>query len=120
MKQELILELIQMAMSGECQSPAKSNLNSLHVGEYVLIRTYSAGVHFGKLIERDGKEVLLDEARRIWSWRGAFTLSKVANCGISEGKLSAKVNGLLLTESIEIIPLSSEAKDNLYEISDHK
>ena len=34
----------------------------------VLIRTYSAGVHFGYLKRREGKEVELVNTRRVWYW----------------------------------------------------
>ena len=34
------------------------------IGKQVIVRTYSAGVHFGRLVERDGKEVVLNDARR--------------------------------------------------------
>lgn len=50
-------------------------------GTRVLIRTYSAGVHFGTLIERNGQEVHLKEARRLWSWQGALSLSEIAAKG---------------------------------------
>ncbi len=43
------------------------------VQPHVLVRTYSAGVHFGILVKRDGKEVTLANCRRIWSWNGANT-----------------------------------------------
>ena len=33
--------------------------------KYVLIRTYSAGVHVGELVSRKGKEVVLANTRRI-------------------------------------------------------
>ena len=36
----------------------------------VLIRTYSAGVHYGELVSRKGREVTLANARRVWRWRG--------------------------------------------------
>lgn len=44
----------------------------------VLVRTYSAGVHFGVLVKREGQEVHLKNARRLWSWSGAFSLSENA------------------------------------------
>jgi hypothetical protein len=45
-------------------------------GKYVIVRTYSAGVHFGRLVARRGKEVDLADARRIWFWKGANTLNE--------------------------------------------
>ena len=74
----------------------------------VLVRTYSAGVHIGTLKERNGKEVTLTNARRLWSWSGAFTLSAVATQGVdrANSRISVAVPEILLTEGIEIIPVS--------------
>lgn len=33
----------------------------------VMVRTYSAGVHFGGLVSREGKEVILKNAHRVYS-----------------------------------------------------
>ena len=84
------------------------------LGKYVVIRTYSAGVHIGVLQSQSGKEVTLTDARRIWSWRGAFTLSEVSQKGVSdESRLSMPVPAITLTEAIEIIPCSEAAEANL-------
>jgi hypothetical protein len=55
------------------------------IGKMVIIRTYSAGVHFGELVSQEGKEVVLKNARRIWSWRGANTLNEVSLVGYGDG-----------------------------------
>lgn len=80
-------------------------------GQFVLIRTYSAGVHFGTLIERNGKEVHLKNARRLWSWQGALSLSEVAMKGIDvkNSKISVPVDEIIITEAIEIIPVSKNS-----------
>jgi len=76
----------------------------------VIVRTYSAGVHFGYLVSREGKEVVLERSRRIWRWFGAWTLSEIATSGLDESrsKVSAPVN-ITLTEAIEIIDCTPEA-----------
>ena len=38
------------------------------IGKFVIVRTYSAGVHAGTLASQAGKEVTLTNARRIWLW----------------------------------------------------
>lgn len=83
-------------------------------GTRVLIRTYSAGVHFGTLIERNGQEVHLATARRLWSWAGALSLSEIAakGCKINDSKISVPVEEILLTQAIEIIPISKESNIN--------
>ena len=80
----------------------------------VIVRTYSAGVHFGRLVERKGKEVKLADARRIWHWRGANTLNEIAMSGVGKGsRISVSVPSIELTEAIEIIPCSEAATKNL-------
>ena len=50
--------------------------------EHVIIRTYSAGVFAGYLVRREGMEVELKNARRLWRWSGAATLSQLAMEGV--------------------------------------
>lgn len=79
--------------------------------QYVVVRTYSAGVHVGTLERRDGKEAVLTNARRIWRWFGANTLHEVATNGVaSNSKVSVAVPTITLTEAIEIIPCSDKAR----------
>jgi len=81
---------------------------------YVVVRTYSAGVHVGELVERNGKEVRLANARRIWSWEGANTLHEIATAGVSAGsKVSVSVAMIDLTEAIEIIHCSEAGERSL-------
>ena len=90
------------------------------IGQQVIVRTYSAGVHFGTLLHHSGKEVVLTGARRLWYWQGAFTLSAVAMEGVKKtSKISVAVPEILLTEAIEIIPCSEKAAKNLTEIAAH-
>jgi hypothetical protein len=83
-------------------------------GKYVVIRTYSAGVHCGELVSRDGKEATLRNARRIWRWQGANTLSEIANRGVGDGsRVSETVSEITLTEVIEVITASDAGQKNL-------
>ena len=84
------------------------------IGQYVLVRTYSAGVHVGTLAAHDGKQVTLTDARRIWSWKGANTLHEISLCGVGVGsRVSEPVSQIALTEAIEIIPCTTEGAENL-------
>jgi hypothetical protein len=82
------------------------------LGKHVVVRTYSAGVHIGELAEKDGTSVVLKSARRLWKWSGAFTLSEVATAGISKhgSRMSVAVPVIELTEAIELIPTTPEAR----------
>lgn len=79
------------------------------IGKEVIVRTYSAGVHVGTLVSREGKEVVLSNARRIWYWKGAFTLNAIATSGLDRknSRISVQVPEILLTETIEIIPVQT-------------
>ena len=86
------------------------------VGECVLVRTYSAGVVVGTLASRDGREVILRDARRIWRWDGAATLHELATLGPSrpEGcRIPAPVPEVLLTEAIEILAVTPTARERI-------
>jgi hypothetical protein len=84
----------------------------------VVVRTYSAGVHFGELMDRKEKEVTLKNARRIWSWQGANTLNEIALHGVGKGsRVSEAVPSVTLTEAIEIIECSPEGATALSKAS---
>jgi len=88
------------------------------MGEYVIVRTYSAGVHAGVLVRRDGREVELQDSRRLWRWHTAdrgISLSDVAVGGINPAKsrICAVVPSIVLTEAIEVIPASAAARASI-------
>lgn len=76
----------------------------------VIVRTLSAGVHFGYLKSRKGKEVELTKSRRIWRWYGANSCSGLAAKGldVTLSSVADRVD-IVLTEAIEIIVCSPEA-----------
>jgi len=83
---------------------------------YVIVRTYSAGVHAGELVERKGKEVFLKNARRLWYWDGAASLSQLAMDGVSKPencKFPCEVTEIYLTEAVEIISCTKKAMDSI-------
>lgn len=87
----------------------------MQIGTFVVVRTYSAGVHVGTLAAADGKVVTLTDARRVWRWRGANTLNELATRGADDGytRISEPVASITLTEAIEIIPATEAAARNL-------
>ncbi len=88
---------------------------------YVICRTYSAGVFAGELISRNGKEVVLKNARRIWYWEGAASLSELAEKGTSKPescKFPCEVSQVELTEVIEILSVSEKAKASIRNVKE--
>ena len=84
--------------------------------DYCMVRTYSAGVFAGYVKERNGKEATLVNARRIWYWDGAASLSQLATDGTSKPencKFPCEVAEVILTEVIEIIPITEKAKESI-------
>lgn len=82
-------------------------------GKYVIVRTYSAGVFAGNLKSKKGKEVVLNNARRLWYWKGAASLSQLAVDGVkypAECKFPAAVKQVELTEAIEILDVTPQAR----------
>lgn len=96
-------------------SGVNANLNSM-VGKKCIFRSYSSGVHFGELVEKDGKEVIIKNARRLWYWKTTnkgISLSEVALGGLAkDSKVCAPVDSIWL-EAIEIIPCTKEAIKNI-------
>ena len=91
--------------------------------DYVIVRTYSAGVFAGYLIRRDGQEVELHNARRIWKWAGAASLSQLAMDGTSNPdgcKFPCAVTSIVLTQAIEIIPCTPKAKSSIQGVKEWK
>lgn len=86
---------------------SENTLAKQFIGQYVIIRTYSAGVWFGVLSEKSGNEVILTDARRMWRWQAkeSISLSAVARFGVdqSKSKIAPAVDTVWLG-AIEIIP----------------
>jgi len=101
----------------------KEKVSSTHksgfIGKVCMFRTYSAGVHFGELVEKDGRECLVKNAKRVFYWSHACSLSQLAIEGskkVEDCKISMAVPEILLTEVIEIIPMPEAAIKNLSEV----
>ena len=91
--------------------------------EYVIVRTYSAGVFAGFLSRRDGKEVVMKQARRLWYWYGAASLSELAVRGVGKPqncKFPIAMPAVNLTEAIEIIPTTKKAQESIEAVPEWK
>jgi len=84
--------------------------------EYKLVRTYSAGVFAGFVESRNGREVVMRKARRIWYWDGAASLSQLAMEGVKKPKtckFAMEVDRVELLEAVEILDVTKEAKESI-------
>jgi hypothetical protein len=84
--------------------------------KYVIVRTYSAGVFAGFLKSRKGQEVVLTQARRLWYWDGAASLSQMAQEGTSKPencKFPCVVDQVELLQAIEILQVTPKAQASI-------
>lgn len=81
------------------------------IGKFCIVRTYSAGVFAGVLTSLDGKIGEVENARRVWYWDGAASLSELSIKGANPqtSKIPEPVKLVHLTEIIEIIPCEQQA-----------
>lgn len=91
-------------------------------GEYpiMMVRTFSAGVFYGEMVKREGKEVIMRNARRVWYWDGAASLSQLAQSGTSKPencKFPEPVTEVILTEAIELIAVTEKALESLNSVT---
>ena len=100
-------------------NPMKKNSKSPRAqrsAQFVVVRTYSAGVHCGTLVSQDSQNVVLSDARRIWRWKGANTLHELSLRGAhmtETTRISEPVPTIALTQAIEVIPCAADAIANL-------
>jgi hypothetical protein len=91
----------------------------MKLGDYVICRTYSAGVFAGTLAARDAKETTLKGARRLWYWDGAASLSQLSQDGVSKPKtckFPVEVPEVILTETIELLPVTEKARKSISDV----
>ena len=86
---------------------------------YVLVRTYAMGVFAGEL-QPESTETLkvLKNARRIWYWSGAASLSQLATDGTSNPKnckFPCEVSRVELTspQGFEVLDVTDKARESI-------
>lgn len=90
------------------------------IGKKVIIRGDRSGVFFGTLVAKEGKEVKLENCRRIWYWVGAASISQLAVDGVSnpeDCKFTVTVNEIIITDAIEIILCTDKAIENIESVN---
>lgn len=98
---------------------SENDMNNEVIGKHCIVRTYSAGVFAGILKSLDGKTAVVTDARRLWYWDGAASLSQLAMEGVSRPrncKFPVAVPEVLLTEVIEVIPMTDAARRSIEQV----
>ena len=82
-----------------------------------VVRAKGSGVWAGEISERNSEtSVTMKNARRLWYWSGASSLSEVAQSGVqnpSNCKFPVKVDEVYVTNVLEIIKMTEDAWENI-------
>jgi hypothetical protein len=94
--------------------------------KFYIIRTYSAGVWFGNVKSLNGAICILTNARRLWYWDGAASLSQLAVEGVKKPqncKFTITITdeeGVYLPQTIEVLPCTKEAVNSINSVPEWK
>lgn len=100
-----------------------NKLKEAVLGKYCVVRGAEFGVFAGTVEALDGGMALMKDARRLWYWEGAASLSQLAMEGVKKPekcKFTVRVTSILLQNVIEIIPTTNEAKESIEEVAEWK
>ena len=87
--------------------------------QYYIVRCDRAGVFFGQIKSREGREVTMTHARKIWYWKGATETLQLSAEGVKEPdkcRFTLWVDEIVLLEAIEVIPCTELAAARLCEV----
>jgi hypothetical protein len=88
-----------------------------------IVRTKNAGVFFGKIEKRDGDTFTLSNARRLWAWEGAASLSELAQYGTANPsgcRFPCAVDEVELFGVIEVLGVTETAAANIDKVKEWK
>jgi len=99
---------------------SKQEINSDNM-DCVIVRSYDAGVFCGYIDEDlegivDKTTIKLFNARRLWRWSGAASLSQLCVDGVAnknDCKFPIEVEWVVLNRVCEILPCSEKAKKSI-------
>lgn len=94
-----------------------------NINKKVIIRGDRSGVEFGTLVAQEGREVTLHNARRLWHWDGAASLSQLAKNGTANPrgcKFTVTIDSITILDAIEIIPCTDKAIKSIEEVEEWK
>ncbi len=88
-----------------------------------IVRCDKAGVFYGEIEERNGREVKMRNVRCLWYWDGAATLLQLAAKGTAKPdncKFTMTIDSLKVLDAIEIIPCTAKAIKSIEGVEEWK
>ena len=93
------------------------------LGKKVIVRANEAGVFFGTLKEKNGNEVVLSHARKLYYWEGAGAVEGLAVDGVSKPnscKFTVWVNEICIMGVCQIVSCTEKAIKTIEEVEEWK
>jgi len=93
--------------------------NNMKEKKFYIFRTNRAGVWFGNKKSLDRQVAVVTNARRLWYWEGAASLSQLAIEGVkyhNKCKFTMTIiddEGVYLSDVIEILPCTQKAVNSI-------
>ena len=94
-----------------------------NLGKKVIVRADKAGVFFGTLTEKNGSEVVLINARKLFYWNGAAAVEQIAVDGVNrqnDCKFTVVVEEITILSVIQIIPCTEKSIANIENVKEWK
>lgn len=88
-----------------------------------IVRANGAGVFFGEITKLEGSTATIKNARRLWYWSGAASLSELAEYGVarpSDCKFPCPVDEVIVFNVIEILSVTDEAAKSIDGVKEWK
>ena len=93
------------------------------MSEMKIVRANGAGVFFGKVVKENGNTVVMENARRLWYWDGAASLSELAQHGTAKPencKFPCTVDKIKVFNVLEILDCTEEAVTSISGVEEWK
>lgn len=87
-------------------------MKSTLIGKHVIVRSNLAGVFFGILINKEGDELTLSNARKFYYFSGANTVEDLASQGAlnkENCKLTVEIEEIVISKFEQILPCTTKA-----------
>lgn len=88
----------------------------IKASNYCLVKGSDSGVFAGTIKQRDGQEVLMTDARKLWYYDGVYALSQLAEEGTllrNNRRFSVPIPEVLILDAVEILSCSKIAEESI-------
>lgn len=86
------------------------------MGKQVIVRGTSSGVYFGELSNKNNREIILSNCRRILAWDTVSNLSELSKEGLKdemEYRFTEPVDELTILDAVEILPCTENSAKSI-------